>query len=49
MDKTIIQGFSKYDKQQRINALIQKYSFSPDLSEWLNSFESDNETTQKNH
>ncbi|MDO8927750.1 MAG: hydroxymethylglutaryl-CoA reductase [Bacteroidota bacterium] len=47
MDNSIIQGFSKYTKQQRIDALIQKYGFEPDLAEWLGSFEATNETIHK--
>ncbi len=47
MDESIMPGFSKYNKQQRINALIQKCGFNADLAEWLNSFESSNKTTQK--
>lgn len=47
MDESILQGFSKYTKQQRINALIQKYGFQEDLAEWLSSFEATDETTQK--
>jgi len=47
MDDSIIQGFSKYAKPQRINALIQKYSFQEDLAEWLSSFEATDETTRK--
>ncbi len=39
MDDSIIQGFSKYTKQQRIEALIQKYGFREDLSNWLATFE----------
>ena len=47
MDESIIQGFSKYSKQQRINALIQKYNFQEDLATWLGSFEASDETIQK--
>ncbi len=47
MDDSIIQGFSKYNKQQRINALIQKYNFDENLAAWLSSFESSDQTTQK--
>lgn len=39
MDNSIIQGFSKYTKQQRIGALIQKYGFQEDLENWLATFE----------
>ncbi|MBV5311647.1 MAG: hydroxymethylglutaryl-CoA reductase [Prolixibacteraceae bacterium] len=47
MDDSIIQGFSKYTKQQRIDALIQKYGFDLNLAQWLSSFESSDENTQK--
>jgi hydroxymethylglutaryl-CoA reductase len=47
MDDSIIQGFSKYSKQQRINILIQKYNFEPDLAEWLGSFEAHDEKIRK--
>lgn len=47
MDNSIIQGFSKYTKQQRIDALIQKYGFDADLEQWLKSFEISDESIQK--
>jgi hydroxymethylglutaryl-CoA reductase len=47
MDESIIQGFSKYSKQQRINALIHKYDFAKDLATWLCSFETSSKTIQK--
>jgi len=47
MDESIIQGFSKYSKQQRINVLIQKYNFQEDLATWLGSFEASDETIRK--
>ncbi len=47
MDKSILKGFSKYNKQQRINALIQKYGFSENLADWLKSNESSDEETRK--
>lgn len=47
MDNSIIQGFSRYTKQQRINALIQKYGFEPDLADWLGSFEANDEPIRK--
>ena len=47
MDNPIIQGFSKYTKQQRINSLIQKYGFKRHLATWLSSFEATDETTRK--
>jgi len=47
MDDSIIQGFSKYSKQQRIDALIQKYGFDADLAERLSSYEASDKSTQK--
>ena len=47
MDNSIIQGFSKYNKQERIDALIQKYGFQQDLANWLATFENSNVSTQK--
>jgi hydroxymethylglutaryl-CoA reductase len=47
MDDSIIQGFSKYNKPERIDALLQKYGFNPDLAERLISFEANSESTQK--
>ena len=47
MDNSIIQGFSKYTKQQRINALIQKYGFQEDLGNWLATFENADTSIQK--
>jgi len=47
MDDSIIQGFSKYTKQQRVNALIRKYGFEENLATWLSSFEASDETTRK--
>ena len=47
MDDFIIQGFSKYTKQQRIDSLIQKYGFDPDLAKRLSSFEVNDKSTQK--
>lgn len=47
MDDSIIHGFSKYTKQQRINALIQKYGFEEILAERLGSFEATDEATRK--
>jgi len=47
MDNSILQGFSKYNKQERIDTLIQKYGFDVDLAERLSSFESSDKTTQK--
>ena len=47
MDDSIIQGFSKYSKQERIDALIQKYGFDVDLAKRLSSFEVSDKSTQK--
>ncbi len=47
MDDSIIQGFSKYNKQQRIDALIQKYDFQKDMASWLATFENTNAANQK--
>ncbi len=47
MDDSIISGFSKYTKQQRINALIQKYGFEENLALWLSSFEASDGTARK--
>ncbi len=47
MDESIIQGFSKYNKNQRIDALIQKYGFDPDTIEALKSCQVQDETVQK--
>ena len=47
MDDSIIPGFSKYSKQWRIDALVQKYNFDADLGVWLGSFELSDPTVQK--
>jgi len=47
MDDSIIQGFSKYTKQERIDALIQKYGFQEDLARWLATFENSDVSIQK--
>ncbi len=47
MDDSILQGFSKYTKQQRINSLIQKYDLEENLAAWLGSFENPDETIRK--
>jgi len=47
MDNSIIQGFSKYNKQQRIEALIQKYSFDAGLGQFLRSCQTSDESIQK--
>jgi hydroxymethylglutaryl-CoA reductase len=47
MDESILKGFSKYNKQQRIDALIQKYSFDRSLKTFLKSCETTEESVQK--
>jgi len=47
MNDFIVTGFSKYSKQQRIEALIQKYHFDADMVSRLESFEVTNPSTQK--
>lgn len=47
MDESLIQGFSKYNKDQRIGVLIRKYGFESDLADWLATFESTDKTIQK--
>ncbi|MBL7971536.1 MAG: hydroxymethylglutaryl-CoA reductase, partial [Prolixibacteraceae bacterium] len=47
MDNSIIHGFSKYSKLQRIEALIQKYGFQEDLANWLATFENSDTSIQK--
>lgn len=47
MDNSIIHGFSKYSKSQRIEALIQKYGFQEDLANWLETFENSDTSIQK--
>ncbi len=47
MDDTIIRGFSKYSKEQRIESLVQKYKFDVNRSDWLHSFEVVDPETQK--
>jgi hydroxymethylglutaryl-CoA reductase len=47
MDDSIIQGFSRYTKQQRIDALIQKYGFDGDFEKWLKSCEVSDKSVQK--
>jgi len=44
MDDSIIHGFSKYTRQQRIDALIRKYGFEHNLAPWLRSFETSDQT-----
>jgi hydroxymethylglutaryl-CoA reductase len=47
MDEAVIQGFSKYSKNQRIEALIQKYHFDAGMGTWLSSFEASDPSIQK--
>lgn len=47
MDESVLKGFSKYDKDQRISALIQKYGLDRDLATWLATFETTDKPTQK--
>ena len=47
MDDSIIQGFSKYTKQERIASLVKKYGFDADLAELLSSYEPSDKSTQK--
>lgn len=47
MDNSIIQGFSKYNKEQRIDALIKKYGFDTSLRTFLKSCEVTDESVQK--
>ena len=47
MDNSILQGFSKYNKEQRIDALINKYGFDSSLGTFLKSCEVTDESVQK--
>jgi len=47
MPSRSIQGFSKYNKEQRIDALIKKYGFDPLLGTFLKSCEVNDESVQK--
>lgn len=47
MDESIIKGFSKYNKEQRIDALIKKYGFDASLGQFLKSCEASDESVQK--
>lgn len=47
MDNSIIKGFSKYNKQQRIDALIKRYGFQEDMVSWLATFENSDVVIQK--
>ncbi len=46
MDNSIIHGFSKYNKQQRIDALVRKYGFQEDLAKLFSTFENTNVSIQ---
>lgn len=47
MDDSFIQGFSKFSKQERIDALIRKYGLDNELDLWLHSFESTDREAQR--
>jgi len=47
MDNSILQGFSKYNKEQRIDALINKYGFDASLGTFLKTCEVTDESVQK--
>jgi Hydroxymethylglutaryl-CoA reductase len=47
MPSRSIQGFSKYNKEQRIDALIKKYGFDTSLGTFLKSCEAGDESIQK--
>lgn len=47
MDDPILRGFSKYTKEQRIKALIEKYDFGSDLADWLGTFETSDQSDRK--
>lgn len=47
MPSRSIQGFSKYNKEQRIDALIKKYGFDASLGNFLKSCEVADESVQK--
>ena len=47
MDNSIIHGFSKYNKEERIDSLIKKYGFDADLEQVLSSFEANDKSIQK--
>jgi hydroxymethylglutaryl-CoA reductase len=47
MDESILKGFSKYTKKQRIDALIKKYGFQEDLANWMAGFENSDISIQK--
>lgn len=39
MNESFLKGFSRYTKQERIEALVQKYALDKDLGHWLALFE----------
>lgn len=47
MDDSFISGFSKYTKEQRIDALVQKAGLEKELGNWLKRFESTDTELQK--
>lgn len=47
MDDSILKGFSKYTKEQRINVLVEKCGFEKKLADWLSSFEASDESIRK--
>jgi hydroxymethylglutaryl-CoA reductase len=47
MNDSLLRGFSKYNKEERINALIGRYGLDNKLGQWLGSFESGDQETQK--
>ena len=47
MDDSLLRGFSKYSKEERINALVRKYGFDTDMGRRLYSFESTDREAQK--
>ena len=47
MNKSFISGFSRYSKQERIQALVHQYELDKDLEQWLATFACSDEKTQK--
>lgn len=47
MNESFISGFSRYSKQERIQALIQKYELDNNLEQWLATFTCSDEKMQK--
>lgn len=45
-NRTLIRGFSKYNKEQRIDFLIERYGWSEEVRNWLYEFESDDVSFQ---